>query len=120
MSKTGVPADVEHTAGGSGEPSPRASSAVDGSGGLPPGPTPRGGVSGVSPPWASIAPRPMRADAQRNYQRLLDAAVTVFAEHGADDASLEEIARRAGVGSGRVYRHFPTRQALLEAVYRDQ
>src|SRR5580704_5863067 len=103
MSKTGVPADVEHTAGGSGEPSPRASSAVDGSGGSSPG--------------ASTPPRPMRADAQRNYQRLLDAAVAVFAEHGADDASLEEIARRAGVGIGTLYRHFPTRQALLEAVY---
>ncbi len=65
-------------------------------------------------------PRPMRADAQRNYQRLIDAAVAVFAEHGADDASLEEIARRAGVGIGTLYRHFPSRQALLEAVYRDQ
>jgi AcrR family transcriptional regulator len=62
----------------------------------------------------------MRADAQRNYERLLSAAVAVFAERGADDASLEEIARRAGVGIGTLYRHFPTRQALLEAVYRDQ
>jgi len=44
----------------------------------------------------------------------------VFAELGADDASLEEIARRAGVGIGTLYRHFPTRQALLEAVYRGQ
>jgi AcrR family transcriptional regulator len=65
-------------------------------------------------------PRPMRADAQRNYQRLLSAALSAFTEHGADDASLEEIARRAGVGIGTLYRHFPTRQALLEAVYRDQ
>jgi|HubBroStandDraft_5_1064220.scaffolds.fasta_scaffold15994_5 AcrR family transcriptional regulator len=120
MSKTGVPADVEHTAGGSGEPSPRASSAVDGSGGSSPGASTLAGGSGGSSPRASIAPRPMRADAQRNYQRLLDAAVAVFAEHGADDASLEEIARRAGVGIGTLYRHFPTRQALLEAVYRDQ
>jgi AcrR family transcriptional regulator len=62
----------------------------------------------------------MRADAQRNYQRLLSAALSAFTEHGADDASLEEIARRAGVGIGTLYRHFPTRQALLEAVYRDQ
>ena len=62
----------------------------------------------------------MRADAQRNYQRLLTAAAAAFAERGADDASLEEIARRAGVGIGTLYRHFPTRQALLEAVYRDQ
>jgi AcrR family transcriptional regulator len=66
------------------------------------------------------APRPMRADARRNYDRLLSAALAAFAEHGADDASLEEIARRAGVGIGTLYRHFPTRQALLEAVYRDQ
>jgi AcrR family transcriptional regulator len=64
--------------------------------------------------------RPMRADARRNYDRLLSAALAAFAEHGADDASLEEIARRAGVGIGTLYRHFPTRQALLEAVYRDQ
>ncbi len=68
----------------------------------------------------TIAGRPMRADALRNYQRLLSAAFDAFAEHGADDASLEEIARRAGVGIGTLYRHFPTRQALLEAVYRDQ
>jgi AcrR family transcriptional regulator len=66
------------------------------------------------------APRPMRADAQRNYGRLLSAAAAAFAEHGADDVSLEEIARRAGVGIGTLYRHFPTRQALLEAVYREQ
>src|SRR5215467_8712909 len=64
-------------------------------------------------------PRPMRADAQRNYARLLGAASAAFLEHGADDVSLEEIARRAGVGIGTLYRHFPTRQALLEAVYRD-
>jgi AcrR family transcriptional regulator len=64
--------------------------------------------------------RPMRADAQRNYARLLAAASAAFVEHGADDVSLEEIARRAGVGIGTLYRHFPTRQALLEAVYRDQ
>src|SRR5262244_2488694 len=64
-------------------------------------------------------PRPMRADAQRNYAKLLDAANAAFLEHGADDVSLEEIARRAGVGAGTLYRHFPTRQALLEAVYRD-
>jgi AcrR family transcriptional regulator len=62
----------------------------------------------------------MRADARRNNERLLSAAAAAFAEHGADDVSLEEIARRAGVGIGTLYRHFPTRQALLEAVYRDQ
>jgi len=79
-----------------------------------------GDAVGSSPRAGTATPRPMRADAQRNYQRLLDAALAVFAEHGADDASLEEIARRAGVGIGTLYRHFPTRQALLEAVYRDQ
>jgi AcrR family transcriptional regulator len=63
---------------------------------------------------------PKRADARRNYELLLAAAAAAFAEHGADDVSLEEIARRAGVGIGTLYRHFPARQALLEAVYRDQ
>jgi AcrR family transcriptional regulator len=62
----------------------------------------------------------MRADARRNNQRLLAAAADAFAQRGDDDVSLEEIARRAGVGIGTLYRHFPTRQALLEAVYRDQ
>ncbi|WP_433205452.1 TetR/AcrR family transcriptional regulator [Nocardia sp. CA-107356] len=57
----------------------------------------------------------MRADARRNYERLLDQAQIVFAEHGAD-ASLDEIARRAGVASGTLYRHFPTRLDLIEAV----
>jgi AcrR family transcriptional regulator len=71
-------------------------------------------------PAQAAQPRPMRADAQRNYDRLLKAAVAAFAEHGADDVSLEEIARRAGVGIGTLYRHFPTRQALLETVYTDQ
>ena len=65
-------------------------------------------------------PGPMRADARRNRDLLLSAALAAFTEHGADDVSLEEIARRAGVGIGTLYRHFPTRQDLLEAVYRDQ
>jgi len=81
----------------------------------------RDGASAQAREGASAAPpRPMRADAQRNYTRLLNAASAAFLEHGADDVSLEEIARRAGVGIGTLYRHFPTRQALLEAVYRDQ
>jgi AcrR family transcriptional regulator len=54
----------------------------------------------------------MRADARRNRQLLLAAAMDAFAEHGADDASLDEIARRAGVGIGTLYRHFPDRRAL--------
>ncbi len=75
-------------------------------------------MGGTEP--ASQAGSPMRADARRNYERLLAAAAAAFAEHGADDVSLEEIARRAGVGIGTLYRHFPARQALLEAVYKDQ
>ena len=74
---------------------------------------------GVAEPAGNAMP-PKRADARRNYDRLLSAAAAAFAEHGADDVSLEEIARRAGVGIGTLYRHFPARQALLEAVYRDQ
>lgn len=62
---------------------------------------------------------PMRADARRNYERLLTVARTAFAEHGIG-ASLDDIARRAGVGNATLYRHFPTRQALLEAVHREQ
>ncbi|TCO61030.1 TetR/AcrR family transcriptional regulator [Actinocrispum wychmicini] len=60
--------------------------------------------------------RPMRADARRNYDRLLDAAKAAFAEHGTD-APLDDIAKRAGVGSGTLYRHFPTRTDLIEAVF---
>jgi AcrR family transcriptional regulator len=62
---------------------------------------------------------PKRADARRNHQRLLQVAAELFAERG-EGASLDEIAKRAGVGSGTLYRHFPTRQALLEAAYVDR
>ncbi len=60
--------------------------------------------------------RPMRADALRNRGRLLEVAAVAFAERG-EGASLDDIARRAGVGVGTLYRHFPTRQTLLEAVH---
>ncbi len=60
--------------------------------------------------------RPTRADACRNYDRLVAVARQVFRERETD-ASLEEIARRAGVGIGTLYRNFPTRSALVEAVY---
>ncbi|NYE12196.1 TetR/AcrR family transcriptional regulator [Actinomadura citrea] len=63
--------------------------------------------------------RPMRADARRNYERLVTTARTAFTEHGTG-ASLDEIAKRAGVGSGTLYRHFPTRDALLHAVLRER
>ncbi|MEV4245530.1 helix-turn-helix domain-containing protein [Streptosporangium canum] len=62
--------------------------------------------------------RPMRADARRNYERLLAAARDAFAGHGTE-ASLEDIARSAEVGIGTLYRHFPTRRALIEAVLHD-
>jgi AcrR family transcriptional regulator len=64
----------------------------------------------------ALIERPKRADARRNYDKLIAAARDAFAEHGTS-ASLEEIARRAGVGIGTLYRHFPTRPDLLEAVY---
>jgi AcrR family transcriptional regulator len=63
-------------------------------------------------------PRSLRADAQRNYAHLLEVARTVVAEQGTQ-ASLREIARRAEVGLGTLYRHFPTRDALLEALLRE-
>jgi AcrR family transcriptional regulator len=63
--------------------------------------------------------RPARADAARNYDLLVTAARQAFSEHGTD-TSLEEIARRAGVGIGTLYRRFPSRTALLEAVYVDE
>lgn len=72
------------------------------------------------PAKAKASPvRKARVDAERNRQRLLDAAKAVFAEKAAS-ASLEEIARAAGVGIGTLYRHFPTRDALIEAVYRHE
>ena len=66
---------------------------------------------------AAGAVRKPRADARRNRDSLLEAAKAAFAEVGAE-ASLDEIARRAGVGIGTLYRHFPTRDAVVEAVYR--
>lgn len=58
-----------------------------------------------------------RADAQRNRERILEAAKEAFTRYGAE-ASLDDIARQAGVGAGTLYRHFPTRDALIEGVYR--
>ncbi|MEU3147054.1 helix-turn-helix domain-containing protein [Streptomyces sp. NPDC006999] len=66
-----------------------------------------------------VRARAMRADARRNHARLLEVAVEAFATYG-EGASLDDIAKRAGVGSGTLYRHFPTRRALLEAAYVDR
>jgi len=67
----------------------------------------------------ALPPKPKRADARRNYDKVVAAARQTFAERG-NATSLEEIARRAGVGIGTLYRNFPNRQALLEAVYVDE
>jgi AcrR family transcriptional regulator len=63
--------------------------------------------------------RKPRADAKRNRERILEVAREVFTRVGAA-ASLDDIARRSGIGSGTLYRHFPTRDALIEAVYRSE
>ena len=65
------------------------------------------------------APRKPRSDAQRNRARILEVAKEAFTRFGAD-ASLDDIAKQAGVGAGTLYRHFPTRDALIEAVYRSE
>ncbi|GAA2383651.1 helix-turn-helix domain-containing protein [Dactylosporangium salmoneum] len=65
--------------------------------------------------------RPLRADARRNRERLLEAALKAFSgAESAADVSLERVARDAGVGIGTLYRHFPTREALIEEVYRTE
>ncbi len=64
-------------------------------------------------------PRKLRTDAQRNRTRILQVAKEAFTGFGAD-ASLDDIAKQAGVGAGTLYRHFPTRDALIEAVYRSE
>lgn len=65
------------------------------------------------------APRKPRADAQRNRERILDAAKQAFTR-STGNVNLDDIAKKAGVGPGTLYRHFPTREALLEAVYRTE
>jgi AcrR family transcriptional regulator len=62
----------------------------------------------------------LRADAKRNRERLLDAAVRALAVQGRSDVTLDAIAKEAGVGIGTLYRHFPTREALVEAAYRNE
>lgn len=65
------------------------------------------------------APRKPRADAERNRDRILEVAKDAFTKFGAE-ASLDEVAKQAGVGAGTLYRHFPSREALIEAVYRTE
>ena len=74
----------------------------------------------MSSPETRIEPqRPRRADARANHEKLVAAARVLFADKGTS-APLEEVAERADVGIGTLYRHFPTRQALFEAVYVDE
>ena len=63
--------------------------------------------------------RPLRADAQRNRDRLIEVAVRAFSQDG-PDVTLDAIAKEAGVGIGTLYRHFPTREALIDAAYRNE
>ena len=76
-----------------------------------------------SPPVAVREPpastRKPRADAQRNRGRILEVARVAFTRHGSE-TTLDDIARRAGIGPGTLYRHFPTRDALIEAIYRSE
>ena len=80
----------------------------------------RATIDGVGPPVTGEgdSARPMRADARRNYDKLVAAARKVFLEQGGG-ASLEAIAKEAGVGVGTLYRHFPKRIDIVEAVYRE-
>jgi AcrR family transcriptional regulator len=71
----------------------------------------------TTPEQPPSIPKGIRADARRNREKLLEVAAVVFSEHGIE-GSLEQIARRAGVGIGTLYRHFPTREHLVEVVYR--
>jgi AcrR family transcriptional regulator len=76
-------------------------------------------MSTTEPAPQALLARPKRADARRNYENVLAAAREAFAE-GGESTALEEIARRAGVGIGTLYRHFPNRQALVEALYLEE
>ena len=80
-------------------------------------PGPRGTAPEMAP-GPDDGERPMRADARRNRQRVFDAARQLFAVPG-NDPSMEQIARAAGVGVGTMYRNWPSRSALVEAIYRD-
>jgi AcrR family transcriptional regulator len=76
-------------------------------------------MSTVETTTTNLLARPKRADARRNYDKVLAAAREAFAE-GGESTALEEIARRAGVGIGTLYRNFPNRQALLETLYLEE
>jgi AcrR family transcriptional regulator len=74
---------------------------------------------GTAPADGAAGGRPLRADARRNRDRLLEVAVRAFSQNG-PDVTLDAIAKEAAVGIGTLYRHFPTREALIEAAYRNE
>src|SRR4029077_8683411 len=78
---------------------------------------PAGGKRAVTSTVSEETERPLRADARRNRERILHSARAAFAESGAD-AQIDDVARHAGVGVGTVYRHFPTKQALVTELVR--
>lgn len=80
-------------------------------------PEARPGPAPSEPPGGVTAPRPMRADAVKNRARILEAAEEVFATEGVS-VPVDTVAERAGVGVGTLYRHFPTKEALFEAIVR--
>jgi AcrR family transcriptional regulator len=75
-------------------------------------------VTSTTAPLIPVAPKPLRADARRNRERILVAARAVFADKGSE-AQIDDVAKRAKVGVGTVYRHFPTKEALVDAVVRE-
>ena len=75
--------------------------------------------TGSIPTEGTVAERPLRADARRNRERILKAARAVFAERGIE-AQIDDVAKRAKVGVGTVYRHFPTKEALREELVRER
>jgi AcrR family transcriptional regulator len=83
------------------------------------GPSAFQGVPMVAAKKKSVTPRKPRADAERNRHRLTEVAKEAFAERGGE-VTLDEIAKRAGVGIGTLYRHFPTRDAMLQGIYRHE
>jgi AcrR family transcriptional regulator len=76
-------------------------------------------MSATAQPAVSDQPRPLRRDAEQNRQRILAAAREVYSERGLD-VTLDDIARHAGVGVGTVYRRFPGKEALIDALFEDK
>jgi AcrR family transcriptional regulator len=104
---------------GTGPATPEGPAASDGEATADGSATPDGEAAPAGPAAPDVPARARRRDAQRNQRSLLDAAAAVFVTSGVD-APVRDIAARAGVGIGTIYRHFPTRADLVVAVYRHQ